>query len=132
HPVGGTKVLHLDLHPGNVICSPHGPVVIDWANALRGAGEIDVALTWILMGAMEVDEAPLVGSALVRARTRLERALVPRIRRTLLSTFLEASGVVDDARAVLAEVAEVRLLDRNVRPGEALAIRKLVADSTHG
>lgn len=132
HPVGGAVVLHLDLHPGNVICSPDGPVVIDWSNARRGGGEADVALTWILMGAMEVDEAPLVGSAVAKARIRIERALVPRIRRTLLATFLESSGVHEEARAVLADVAEVRLTDPNVRPSEGLAIRKLVADSTHG
>lgn len=132
HPVAGGAVLHLDLHPGNVICSPDGPVVIDWSNARRGASEVDVALTWILMGAMEVDEAPRAGSALARARVRVERALVPRIRRTLLGTFLASSGVHEQARAVLADVAAVRLTDRNVRPGEASAIRKLVADSTHG
>ncbi len=132
HPVAGRSVLHLDLHPGNVICSPDGPVVIDWSNARRGASEVDVALTWILMGAMEVDEAPRAGSALARARARVERALVPQIRRTLLSNFLQASGLRQEARAVLADVAEVRLTDRNVRPGEASAIRKLVADSTHG
>lgn len=132
HPVAGRSVLHLDLHPGNVICSPSGPVVIDWANARRGAAEADVALTWILMGAFEVDEAPRAGSARARARARVERALVPRIRRTLLSTFLRDSGLQVEARAVLADVAEVRLTDRNVRPGEASAIRALVADSTDG
>lgn len=132
HPVAGGAVLHLDLHPGNIICSPSGPVVIDWSNARRGAGEVDVALTWILMGAMEVDQAPLAGSALDRARQRVERALVPRIRRALLSTFLSSSGVHEEARAVLAEVAEDRLTDRNIRPGEARQIRKLVAESTDG
>lgn len=132
HPVAGGAVLHLDLHPGNIICSPSGPVVIDWGNVRRGAGEVDVALTWILMGAMEVDEAPRASSALARVRARIERALVPPIRRTLLSTFLASSGVHEDARAVLAEVAEDRLTDRNIRPGEALAIRKLVAESSHG
>jgi tRNA A-37 threonylcarbamoyl transferase component Bud32 len=31
------RLLHLDLHPENVLMAPGGPVVIDWANA-RGAG----------------------------------------------------------------------------------------------
>ena len=36
-PAGGV-VIHLDLHPGNVILSePRGPVLIDWANARGGA-----------------------------------------------------------------------------------------------
>ena len=32
---GGAALLHLDLHPMNVILSPTGPVVIDWPNARR-------------------------------------------------------------------------------------------------
>ena len=33
-PLGpGDKVLHLDLHPGNVMMTRRGPVVIDWSNA---------------------------------------------------------------------------------------------------
>src|SRR5207249_1316855 len=29
----GERLIHLDLHPENVILSPEGPVVIDWTNA---------------------------------------------------------------------------------------------------
>jgi aminoglycoside phosphotransferase (APT) family kinase protein len=32
----GAAILHLDLHPENVMVAPGGPVVIDWANAARG------------------------------------------------------------------------------------------------
>jgi tRNA A-37 threonylcarbamoyl transferase component Bud32 len=132
HPVAGPSVLHLDLHPGNVICSPTGPVVIDWTNARRGAPEVDVALTWILMASSEVDEEPPAGSVRARILAGLERRAVPWIRRQLVSTFLASSGVRDGARAVLAAVADVRLTDPNVRPGEARQIRKLVAESTDG
>ena len=45
----GDRVLHLDLHPDNVILSPSGPVVIDWTNARRGEPALDVALTWVIM-----------------------------------------------------------------------------------
>ena len=40
----GDQLLHLDLHPLNVIMSPNGPVVIDWPNARRGDPMADVAL----------------------------------------------------------------------------------------
>src|SRR4051794_8756915 len=33
---GGGALLHLDLHPLNVIMGPNGPVLIDWTNAARG------------------------------------------------------------------------------------------------
>lgn len=44
----GDRLLHLDLHPENVILSPSGPVVIDWTNARRGDPQLDVALTWVI------------------------------------------------------------------------------------
>ncbi|PYN28501.1 MAG: hypothetical protein DMD76_04835 [Candidatus Rokuibacteriota bacterium] len=31
---GGDRVIHLDLHPLNVILSPQGPRLIDWTNAV--------------------------------------------------------------------------------------------------
>jgi tRNA A-37 threonylcarbamoyl transferase component Bud32 len=130
HPVAGGSVLHLDLHPGNVICSPTGPVVIDWTNARRGAAEVDVALTWILMASSEVDETEPARSLPGRVRAGLERRAIPWIRRQLVSTFLASSGAHDAARGVLAEVAEIRLTDPNVRPEEARNIRSLVAEST--
>ena len=54
-PVGrGDRVLHLDLHPLNVLMGPKGPVVIDWANACLGDPGVDVALAWVLMSAGEI------------------------------------------------------------------------------
>ena len=41
------SVLHLDLHPMNVILSPKGPIVIDWTNAAGGPGGFDGALTFV-------------------------------------------------------------------------------------
>jgi len=45
----GAAVLHLDLHPANVMLASHGPVVIDWANAARGDAALDVALTAVVL-----------------------------------------------------------------------------------
>ena len=41
------SVLHLDMHPMNVIMSPGGPVVIDWTNAAGGPAGFDGALTFV-------------------------------------------------------------------------------------
>ena len=41
------SVLHLDLHPMNVIMSPDGPVVIDWTNAAGGPAGFDAAMTYV-------------------------------------------------------------------------------------
>ena len=50
----GDAILHLDLHPANVILSPRGPVVIDWANAARGDAPLDVALTAVVLAGAPV------------------------------------------------------------------------------
>jgi aminoglycoside phosphotransferase (APT) family kinase protein len=54
-PLGqGDRVLHLDLHPLNVLVTPKGPVVIDWTGACIGDPRIDVALAWAVMSAAEI------------------------------------------------------------------------------
>lgn len=42
-------LLHLDLHPENVLLPPTGPVVIDWTNARAGEPVLDVALSWVIL-----------------------------------------------------------------------------------
>jgi tRNA A-37 threonylcarbamoyl transferase component Bud32 len=48
-PGDGRAIVHLDLHPLNVILGERRPVVIDWANAQRGEPEVDVALTAVVL-----------------------------------------------------------------------------------
>jgi tRNA A-37 threonylcarbamoyl transferase component Bud32 len=50
----GDAILHLDLHPANVMLAPNGPVVIDWANAARGDAPLDVALTAVVLAGAPV------------------------------------------------------------------------------
>jgi aminoglycoside phosphotransferase (APT) family kinase protein len=45
----GECLLHLDLHPLNVIMTGSGPVLIDWTNARTGPTGLDVAVTVLLM-----------------------------------------------------------------------------------
>ena len=131
HPVlPGPAIVHQDLHPGNVLLSPEGPVVIDWTNARAGDPDVDVAITWLLMSAFDHDVPPPTGSLPRRVVTRVERAAEPRLRTRLVRTFLRASGRREAARALLSAVATHRLLDPNVRPGEADALRALVARET--
>jgi aminoglycoside phosphotransferase (APT) family kinase protein len=59
-PVGmGTQVLHLDLHPLNVMIGPKGAFVIDWPNARRGDPDVDVGLAWVLMAAGQMPDGGL-------------------------------------------------------------------------
>jgi len=92
-PVGrGDRLLHLDLHPLNVMMSTNGPVVIDWTSACKGDPAVDVALAWVLMAAGEVPTGRFIGMILGRARL----ALVNSFLRTFDTDVVKQSlrGVV--------------------------------------
>jgi aminoglycoside phosphotransferase (APT) family kinase protein len=108
----GGRVLHLDLHPANVMLTAEGPFVIDWSNARAGEGGADVTMAYVIMASSDVDGLP---SWLAPAAGWL--------RRLFLRRFLAA--VRDDVQPHLAEVARYRLKDPNVRPAEAARVRRL-------
>ena len=80
-PVPGDRILHRDLHPLNVLMAPDGPVVIDWANASRGAPEFDVADTWVLFACADPPVRP-VEAVFAPGRPAGVPALVPARRRS--------------------------------------------------
>ncbi len=45
----GDTLCHGDFHPGNVMLTSRGPVIIDWENAARGHPLADVARTLLLL-----------------------------------------------------------------------------------
>ena len=108
----GDVVLHLDLHPDNVILTTAGPVVIDWTNARRGPAPVEVAHTWTLLATASPPKA-------------IERILAATFRRVFLSTFL--SGLDrEGARPHIAVVARHRAADRNTLPAELRALERFV------
>jgi aminoglycoside phosphotransferase (APT) family kinase protein len=109
----GDSVLHLDLHPANVIMSSSGPVVIDWTGAVRGDPAIDLAQTWVLMATSAVP-----GSMFVRALGAAGRG-------TFVRGFLRHVDR-DAAGAALPAVARRRMADPHVLPEELEAIRSLL------
>ena len=92
-PVGqGGQILHLDLHPLNVMFGPKGPVVIDWTGASIGDPYVDVALAWLLMSAGTIPGSGLKTKVLGWGRSLLTDGflagfdrdqLVPRLREVL-------------------------------------------------
>lgn len=108
----GSSLLHLDLHPANIIATPVGPALIDWANARAGSPAADLAMTWILLATGSVEGAAL------------KRLAIGVLRRLLVRSFLHQIDT-DTARSALGLVATRRLADRNVRPDEATRVRAL-------
>lgn len=120
-PVPGNRVVHLDLHPGNVILGHRGPVVIDWTHACAGDPASDIALTWTSLGCFEHDATGIRG------------LLADAFRRRFLESFLLAAGK-EHARQVLPAIVRYRvehpLRSVNIRPGERDALLALAAQAT--
>ena len=114
---GGDRLVHLDLHPLNVVLSPKGPVVIDWSNAARGAGAADVALTWLVMMAAEIPGG------------RVQEAVGRVFRRTFARSFLGHFDLAS-VRTALPAVGVWKCLDRNMRPAEVATMRRLVGQES--
>ncbi|MFD6415204.1 phosphotransferase [Streptomyces sp. NPDC060194] len=52
------RVIHLDLHPDNVMLTPHGPVVIDWRTAVDGPPGLDWAMSALILAEVAVGQGP--------------------------------------------------------------------------
>ncbi|MEV7623029.1 phosphotransferase [Actinoplanes sp. NPDC089786] len=50
------RILHLDLHPENIMITGRGPVVIDWVNARHGEPDLDVALSSLILAMVATDD----------------------------------------------------------------------------
>jgi aminoglycoside phosphotransferase (APT) family kinase protein len=116
-PDGGDRFLHLDLHPLNVILTDDGPVVIDWTNAVRGDAITDAAITFVLLTCPRVPGPPWITKALRPLRT-------PLIRTTFAKRYRSSAF---DAR--VAEMCELKALDRNMLPDEIESMNRLAAAS---
>jgi aminoglycoside phosphotransferase (APT) family kinase protein len=112
-PMGsGDMVVHLDLHPLNVMIGTNGPVVIDWPNARRGDPVSDVCLAWVLMESGEVPGG-MVGKVLGLFRSLLVNGFLSRFDREKL-------------RASLREVVAWKVQDPNMSPAEQRHMWRLV------
>lgn len=73
----GTCLLHLDLHPLNVIVTSDGAVVIDWTNARVGAPGLDVAVTVLVLVQVGLGDAELREPLLEYAEAFARHAATP-------------------------------------------------------
>ena len=115
-PLGnGDRLLHLDLHPLNVILGPAGPVVIDWTGAASGDPGLDIGIAWLLMAAGEVPAAAWKRPFTAWARARL------------VSSFLAGAGD-SPARTHLRDLVEWKSADPNMSAAEIARMRRVLAE----
>ncbi|WP_093591966.1 phosphotransferase [Lentzea waywayandensis] len=108
---GEGDLLHLDLHPGNVVLGPEGPVVLDWASATKGDRRLDVALSWVSLAVAHL--APVM--KLTRWR--------------FLRSFM--ANVDPEAKDAIPEAARIRLARHDRDPRERAALQKLMDRERH-
>lgn len=51
---GTGSIVHLDLHPDNIVLTARGPVVIDWRNSGDGDPDFDTALTALILAQVAI------------------------------------------------------------------------------
>ncbi|MFF5492680.1 phosphotransferase [Streptomyces aquilus] len=62
HAVPG-RIVHLDLHPDNVMLTDDGPYVIDWANAEEGDPGLDWGMSAVILAQVAVGEEAIAEPA---------------------------------------------------------------------
>ncbi|MHC3460189.1 phosphotransferase [Streptomyces flavovirens] len=82
------RILHLDLHPENVVLTSRGAVVIDWTTATEGPPALDRAMSSLILAQVALD--PEFTAAEGSARGLLA---------TLLTLLTDDGGVPADALA---------------------------------
>lgn len=110
-------IIHLDLHPDNIMMTNSGPVVIDFANVAAGPASADVAQSWIIMVTSTIP-----GSAPERYAGNIGR-------NKFVKGFLKHSDV-EFTNELFESVAEARKLDPNTSDAEKSRIDDLVKTVT--
>lgn len=96
----GDRVCHGDFHPGNVIVSRRGPVVIDWPNATAGDPAADFARTDLLL---KMGEPPPGTPSVVKYLQGFGRKLIrTAYRRAYLAARPTPRDVVDRWQTIRA------------------------------
>lgn len=115
----GQTLCHGDFHPGNVLISARGPVVIDWMTASLGSPWADVARSSMLLTVGVKAAGDMVNPAIRLLSGQFHQAYLNRYR-----------SLVHDGQAELARwqpVIAAARLDEQIEP-ERSALLRMVSD----
>jgi aminoglycoside phosphotransferase (APT) family kinase protein len=114
----GECLLHLDLHPLNVMMSGSSPVVIDWSNSRPGPAALDVALTAIIL-AQVVVTAGVPASAGLSVPESFQGTRLRTAAQRVLQAF---SRCAEPYKSRLSTASELRSRDPFQSPEELSAL----------
>ena len=112
----GDTLLHLDLHPDNVLVTSEGVMLIDWQNAARGPMGADLAKSWIILATAAVPGG------------KAKAALLATARKIFLRSFLHNVDI-EAARRYLPVVAEAWTANPRISDPERAATARLLCRS---
>jgi len=69
----GDRLCHGDFHPGNLLQTKEGPIVIDWTNATRGDPDADFARTLLMI---RIGDPPPGAPIVVRVGAKFARQIL--------------------------------------------------------
>jgi len=108
---GGDALVHLDLHPDNVMLTSRGPVVIDWSNAGRGDPYAEIADLWVLFKSAQPPASRIARSVIGLGRGLFVDMFINHFDREKLRCYLKTA-------------AEHRSRDRNMSDLERERMRR--------
>jgi Ser/Thr protein kinase RdoA (MazF antagonist) len=119
----GNQLCHGDFHPGNIILTHRGPVIIDWMTASKGIGCGDVARTAIIL---EAAKAPK-GTPM--------RWLLEWVRKVFLATYLKTyfqlRPVEENAFIAWRTIMAANFLVDVSLPDERSALMEIIKKGIH-
>lgn len=109
----GDTFCHGDFHPGNVVVTEGGPVIIDWLTAGRGSPMADVARTSLLfLDFVDVAEsaAAAVAADYPAGSARLDAQSIARFHQTYMQEYMQDEpGLLSEYEQWLPIMAAARL-----------------------
>lgn len=112
---GGSVLCHGDLHPGNILMSDRGPVVIDWFDAAVGSQLADIVRSSLLI-------RPLAGAGAHQHLPGSSSELLRQVHNDYLERVLDGQEVEASViRGWEAVLAASRLAER-AEPDESLLV----------
>ena len=115
----GEHLCHMDYHPENIVVSLDGPLVIDWADAGKGAFLADVAMTSVLL---EIGTLPI---GMTKDQGSLLDNTMDRFFASYILEYLKMCGKGEEELLVWrAPVAAARLAEDV--PGEKEALLRIL------